>query len=243
MAATEAKMVGKRIQAPIVIAIVFLLALSLYIVVNMNNDVDSADNQPLTSPETTSETETLALVSKNICINEFMADNDRAVESVFGGHPDWLELFNSANESIDLSGIYLSDILSKPNWQFPNGTVILPHSYLIVWADADSGQALLQTNFNLRANGGVIALFAEDRKTLIDFVLYDKQIRDVSYGRIPDGGLSWDYMSIPTAGKANIANPRSTAPAPWEIWLFIILAILFLVVVALRNKIHLRRKK
>jgi hypothetical protein len=239
MTATDPKMVEKQIQAPIVITMVLLLALSLYIVVNMNNYLDSANNQPFTTPEN----ETLALVSKKICINEFMADNDRAVESVFGGHPDWVELFNTANESIDLGGIYLSDSLSKPTWQFPNGTVILSHSYLIVWADADAGQAPLQTNFNLRANGGVIALFAEDRKILIDFVLYDKQIRDVSYGRIPDGGLSWDYMSIPTAGKANAANPRSNAPAPWEVWLFIIVAILILAVVAFRNKIHLRRKK
>jgi len=172
-----------------------------------------------------------------------MADNDRAVESVFGGHPDWLELYNSANQSVDLGGMYLSDSLTKGNWRIPNGTIIQPRSYLIVWADADAGQAPLQTNFNLLANGGVIALFARDRKTIVDFVIYDKQLRDVSYGRLPDGGSSWEYMTVPTAGKANVANPKGNNFAPWEIWLLLIVALVALTAVAFRGKIHLRRKR
>jgi len=220
-----------------------LLAAGLFLFTNLSNDSASTGNPYATSPATsTTSNQALVVNPQGLVINEFMADNDRAVESVFGGHPDWLELYNSANTSIDLSGMYLSDSLSKASWRFPNGTTILPHSYLIIWADADAGQAQLQTNFNLLANGGVIALYATDKKTLIDFVIYDKQIRDVSYGRIPDGGSSWEYMTKPSAGRANHSNPRNTTP-PWEAWVLIRNALVICMVVAFKHKIHLRRKK
>ncbi len=230
----------KKIQASTVIIITTLLAAGLFLAVNIIND---NVNQSAASPQVLTADDKNVTVPTGLVINELMADNDRAVESVFGGHPDWLELYNSANQSVDLGGMYLSDSLSKGNWRIPNGTIIQAHSYLIVWADADAGQAPLQTNFNLKANGGVICLFAKDRHTLIDFILYNKQLRDVSFGRLPDGGSSWEYMTIPTAGKANVANPKSNTSASWELWLFIILALAVLTVVAFRGRIHLRRKR
>lgn len=230
-----------KIQASTVIIITALLAAGLFLAVNLINDVYAP--QSATSPEVLAVEEKNATIPTGIVINEFMADNDNAVESVFGGHPDWLELYNSGNQSVDLGGMYLSDSLTKGTWLIPDGTIIHAQSYLIVWADADAGQAPLQTNFNLLANGGAIGLFAKDRKTLIDFVIYDKQLRDVSYGRLPDGGLNWEYMTVPTAGKANVANPKSNAFAPLEIWLLLILALVALAVVAFRGKVHLRRKK
>lgn len=234
----------KTIQAPIVMVITVLLAAGIFVLININNDASSTVSQPAVSPTNgTVNGQALVVVPEGLVINELMADNDRAVESVFGGHPDWLELYNNGNASINLGGMYLADSLSKPNWRFPNETTILPHSYLIVWADADAGQAQLQTNFNLKANGGVLALYAEDRKTLIDFVLYDKQIRDVSYGRVLDGGSRWDYMTTPTAGRANIENARSTITYSWEVWLLISVALVICVIVAFRHKIHLRRKR
>ncbi|MBN1245700.1 lamin tail domain-containing protein [Candidatus Bathyarchaeota archaeon] len=236
-------MAENKIQASTVMIITILLVAGLFIAVNINNDSASVVNQPATSPKTNAgDDEAAVLVPEGLVINELMADNDKAVQSIYGGYPDWVELFNSGNYSIDLSGMYLTDDLSKLNWRFPNGTVIEPNSYLLVWADADIGRSSLQVNFNLLANGGVLGLFASDGKTVIDLVLYDKQIRDVSYGRTTDGGSSWDYMSISTAGKANVENVRTNAAAPWQIWLFIILAIAICIVVVLKDKIHIRRK-
>lgn len=230
----------KKIQASTVIIITALLAAGLFLAVNIINDIYAEPSDA--SPNNLTADDTNVTVPTGLVINELMADNDRAVESVFGGHPDWLELYNSANQSVDLGGMYLSDSLTKGTWRIPNGTIIQAHSYLIVWADADAGQAPLQTNFNLKANGGAIGLFTKDRQTIVDFVLYEKQLRDVSYGRLPDGGSSWGYMTVPTAGKANVANPKSNTLASWEIWLFLILALAVLTVVAFRNRLHLRRK-
>ncbi len=237
-------MTENRIQAPIVIVVSILLTIGIFIALNLKNGLTTDANQATTSPETGAIDDAAAvLVPGDLVINELMADNDKAVQSIFGGYPDWIELFNSGNSAIDLGGMYLTDDLARLKWRFPNGTIIEPNSYLLVWADADIGRSSLQVNFNLLANGGVIGLFASDGKTVIDLVLYEKQIRDVSYGRIPNGSLNWDYLETPTAGKANIENARTTASSPWQIWLLIILAITVCVAVVLKDKIQARRRK
>ncbi len=230
----------QKIEASVVILITALLAIGLLIAENINNDSKDTVNQPVILSKINLNNQAIP-ISGCLVINELMADNDQAVRSAFGGYPDWIELYNSGNTSIDLSRMYLTDNLSKPQWRFPNGTIILPHSYLLVWADADAGASTLQVNFNLLANGGVIGLFSSD-KTMIDFVLYDKQIRDVSYGRVTDGSLGWDYMTTSTPGKANIQNSNPNNIASWETWLFISLALTACVLVVVKGKNRWRRR-
>ena len=53
-------------------------------------------------------------------------------------YEDWIELYNTTNGDINLSGIYLTDNPDNPTkWEFPAGTVIKASSYLTVWADED----------------------------------------------------------------------------------------------------------
>ena len=42
-------------------------------------------------------------------INEFMASNVLAHENSSGDYEDWIEIYNSGNAAIDLSGYYLTD--------------------------------------------------------------------------------------------------------------------------------------
>lgn len=55
---------------------------------------------------------------------------------------DFIELFNaSETESVDLSGLWLSDSPYRPRgWRFPAGSSIGPREYLIVWMDNDGGK-------------------------------------------------------------------------------------------------------
>ncbi len=184
----------------------------------------------------------IVISSSNLVINEFMADNDITVEGPDGTYPDWIELFNSGDELIDLSGMYLTDDLTDSTaWQFPEGTFIEPASYLLVWADNDFGQSSLHANFKLKANGGVISLFASDGKTLIDSIMYDKQLRDVSYGRIPDGSSNWEYLIISTPGLANQENPHATESLSWSVVIPIILIIVVSVSVIVGGRISSRK--
>jgi hypothetical protein len=68
-------------------------------------------------------------------INEMMASNGRTLADLDGDFEDWIELFNYGEEPVDLAGWGLSDKPDQPFlWTFPEGTVIAPGEYLLVWA-------------------------------------------------------------------------------------------------------------
>ena len=173
-----------------------------------------------------------ASVSSVLFINEFMADNGITVAGPDGNSPDWIELYNAGTETIDLTGMYLTDNLNDPTrWQFPEGATIGPKGYLIVWAARDGGE--LYATFGLDANGEEIGLFDSDGVTLIDSVTYVKQIQDVSYGRSPDGGSSWNYLLSATPGYSNQEPQVESEPSVWSIVLLItVLAVTGVVVFA-----------
>jgi len=51
---------------------------------------------------------------------------------------------------------------------------------------------MLHANFSPNAGGGTLTLLSVDGVTVLDQVTFDKQIRDVSYGRTPDGSSGWN---------------------------------------------------
>ncbi len=175
-------------------------------------------------------------------INEFMADNGITVAGPDNNSPDWIELFNAGNKTIDLTGMYLTDDLTDPTcWQFPEGTTIGPKEYLIVWADRDGGE--IYASFGLNANGEEVGLFDSDGETLIDSVQFVKQIQDVSYGRIPDGGSSWNYLLSATPGFSNQDPSVETKSSVWSLVLLIVVLVIAGVSIFLVNKINSRINK
>ncbi len=60
------------------------------------------------------------VTGNGLVINEFMADNEATIEDPDepGQYPDWIELYNASDETITLSGMYLTDRLDNPTkWQ------------------------------------------------------------------------------------------------------------------------------
>ncbi|GEM_PF-356046 len=142
-------------------------------------------------------------IPQNLFINEFMANNDEAIPGPNNDYPDWIELYNAANKTINVGGMYLTDDLANPTtWRIPEGTSIGAGGYLVVWADNSSVPGSLHASFRLNANGEKIGLFAADGKTLVDYVVFNQQIDDISYARLPDGSLNWTYLT-PTPGASN----------------------------------------
>jgi hypothetical protein len=175
-------------------------------------------------------------------INEFMADNGVTVAGPDGNSPDWIEIFNAGNKTIDLNGMYLTDDLTDPTcWQFPEGTTIGPKEYFIVWTDRDGGE--IYASFGLNANGEEIGLFDNDGVTLIDSVLFVKQIQDVSYGRIRDGGSSWNYLLSATPGFSNQDPAVETRSSVWSLVALIIAFVVVGICVVLDSKIRDRMNK
>jgi len=144
------------------------------------------------------------LAGTPLVINEFMAANSSALADPQGQFDDWIELHNTGEVSIDLSGMYLTDDLDNPTaWQVPAGTTLVADGYLLIWADNDLSDSGLHAGFGLDSDGEKIALFDTDGATLIDQVVFGGQRTDISYGRLPDTADTWGYMLVVTPGAVN----------------------------------------
>ena len=144
--------------------------------------------------------------SQPLFINEFMADNDTTIPDPQGDYDDWLEIWNGGSEPVSLSGMHLTDDFAEPDkWLFPD-TVLEAGAFILIWADDNQGDPGLHTNFKLSANGEQIGLFGDiaGGLTLIDSVTFGPQAQDVSFGRNPDGGSTWQTFLPATPGYSNL---------------------------------------
>lgn len=142
-------------------------------------------------------------------INEIMADNKTTLVNPHkaGAYDDWFEIYNPGSESVDMSGMYLSDKLDNPTkWRVPDGVIVPAGGYLIFWADEATDLGALHAGFKLSASGEAISLYDKDGVTRIDSVEFPMTAADVSYGRTPDGGAAWSALTAPTPGAANPAT-------------------------------------
>ena len=158
---------------------------------------------------------TLALQRSNnispIRINEVSSANDIYI-SEYLKKSDWIELYNTTDEAIDLSGVYLSDNPAKiKKYQIPFGTgnTIQPHDYKIVWCDNKEPINQLHATFKLEnANNASVIIQAEDG-SWTDSLRYQAQGRWQSFGRFPDGTDNLANFDHITIGKTNHINTHS----------------------------------
>ena len=163
----------------------------------------TATYEPLTEAEL-EETQ-----SHPVRINEISADNSIYINEYYKKN-DWIELFNTTSEPIDVAGMYLSDNLDKPTKYQISGddwvnTVIAPYGYLIVWADKLTTFSQLHASFKLAAEGGYIALTSAD-KTWSDILYYEPHLGTESVGLYPDGSNEVYIMTTPTIAQPNTIN-------------------------------------
>ncbi|MEN6578880.1 MAG: PEP/pyruvate-binding domain-containing protein [Phycisphaerales bacterium] len=81
-----------------------------------------------------------------------------------------------------------------------------PGEHRLFWADGDTDQGPTHTSFRLSKDGESIGLFGADGATRIDVVQFGPQVSDVSFGRSPDGGNTWQSFPAPTPGRPNDAG-------------------------------------
>jgi len=122
-----------------------------------------------------------------------MAVNNTTQTDQNGEYDDWIELANSCDLRLNLSGYYLSDSKSRlDKWRFPDGTTIEGGGYLIIWADGDTLQSGLHTGFKLSSDGEKLYFTTPDL-LIIDRVEYPAQSQEKAFARNPDltGEFRW----------------------------------------------------
>ena len=122
-----------------------------------------------------------------VVINEIMASNSTTVADPQGDFEDWIELYNTSNQTVDLSGYYLSDNPANlPKYLIPQGVTIPALGYKIFWADEDGVDGPDHCNFKLAASGEVLFLL-NPNLVIVDSLTFGQQVTDMGYARVPNG--------------------------------------------------------
>lgn len=142
-----------------------------------------------------------------VVINEVMTSNTFTIPDNYGEYDDWLELYNPNPDTVDVAGWYLTDNLILPTrYQFPSGsdsTKIPPYGYKLVWADDDTEQGGLHTNFKFNASGDLLVLYRPDGETVVDSISIPALATDLSYGRGYDASPDWITFLNTTPDSTN----------------------------------------
>ena len=171
--------------------------------------LDPSPGYPNTAEGARAATASMMTNRRGLYINEIYSRGDG---------PDWLELRNTSGQTLDLSGMGLSDNPSKPRkWQFPEGAKLRANGCAVVlltgapsddvvWEgekDADDVPAFTPdytAEFAL-SEGETVCLSTAKGKLLDRVKLFD-QYEDVSFGRA-DGYDGYRYFAEPTPGRPN----------------------------------------
>jgi hypothetical protein len=155
---------------------------------------------------------------EGLFINEIMASNINVITDENGDYDDWIEIYNAGTDSVDVSGLYITDNTERPQkWQiplnFPQQTKIAPGAFALVWADEQPSQGPFHANFKLNISGEKTGIFNRVSESFIslDELTFDPIIDNESFGRYPDASAVLSKM-YPTPGRTNVLTLLNDTP-------------------------------
>jgi hypothetical protein len=125
---------------------------------------------------------------RQVVINELAAHPNPSSDS-------FVELYNTSNQPLDLSGCSLSDDPQQSKFLIPSPTVI-PARGFQVWNASQLG-------FVLKPGGGSIFFRNAEGTRVLDAVRYEGQQQGTSFGRIPDGAPIFRLLASPSPNQPN----------------------------------------
>jgi len=143
-----------------------------------------------------------------VVINEYSASNLYEYTDNYNMEEDWIELYNSSEADMDISGYFLSDKEDNPTkWIIPGGTIISANGYLAFWCSGrdESSGSNFHTNFKLKQtkNNPEHIVFSDPDGNIINDIEMQKTQLDHSMGRDIEDSESWRIFNHPTKGDEN----------------------------------------
>lgn len=199
------------------------LATSSDVIFNLSLTCDQSATATITTAPIYSGTLTTALnmiavyevdntpVNYTVVINELVSSNN-IVSDEMGDKDDYIELYNYGNQDIDIAGWYLTDSnndrMKATIPALAGGKTNLPaQGRLVFWADDQAAQGPLHLPFKLSKEGDTVILSRPAAKPiLVDSVYYPLLAQNLSYSRLPDGGLIWKIQGM----TCNLNNSLGT---------------------------------
>ncbi len=169
------------------------------------------DNNFFTTPTPGAPNPGLVFTNTGVVISEVLANNGSVAE-LDGSTPDWVEFFNNAGTSVDMSGYsFTDDSLVPRKYVFGPGTVISGQGRLRIRCDGDIPAGSTNTGFNIDAEGESLFLF-DGSTNIVNSLAYGLQATDFSISRVPEGTGPW-LLTLPTPGGAPITVGLGSASA------------------------------
>lgn len=169
-------------------------------------------------------------------INELLIKNDSNMVDEYGCHVPWVEIYNTAYNSVNLAGCFLTDDTTgladgtgRDHWyRIPttdNKTLLQQRSSIVFFLDGEQYRGTFHASFNPKnSKNHYVALINSNGKTLIDIMEYPAELVNVeqSFGCYTDGVLLTDkrakkvkqagrgMLDHITPGSANLVDPGAT---------------------------------
>lgn len=136
-----------------------------------------------------------------VYINEYVSANKQHA-SKDGILCDWVELYNNSSTAINIGGYRLTDRSDRIRYNVPNGTIIEPYGYYIVYCSRGQGDDY--ADFSLSREGNETIILMNQRNVLLDMVTTFSLEDNQSGARLADGSFAvLDHM---TPGYENTEN-------------------------------------
>ncbi len=146
-------------------------------------------------------------VSQQLVINEFMSINNNALQDEFGDYPDWIEIYNPSQQTVNLLNWCLTDDPDDlEKWSFPY-LLIESGDFILVFAsgkDTTTSQNI-HTNFKIKSEGEQLIL-SDSNGIIIDQTEAIELGYDQSFGRLPDGSEHFEIFYTSSPGTSNNNN-------------------------------------
>ena len=130
--------------------------------------------------------------AQDLVLTEFLASNGGGLRDAEGASPDWMEVCNTGDTTVDTDGWWLTDDPNLPSkWRLPS-RVLSPGECIVIFASGkDRAGSELHANFELDADGEFLALTRPNGEFGQTFApRYPPQRENISYGvgEIVEGG-------------------------------------------------------
>ena len=155
-------------------------------------------------------TSSLLSSAQDVLVTEFMARRTNSIVDDDGNRAEFIELYNAGTSDADLGGYFLSDdCVDRFKWSFPEGVVLGPDEFLVVWAtnkDRRDPCCDLHTNFRLDGEGDCLVLSDASGEQIQIYQFFPEQVLGYSYG-VPMSGEQFFLVSASESCTAIVPDP------------------------------------
>jgi len=147
-----------------------------------------------------------------VVLNEVAPDNNSIIADEDGEFPDYIELYNTSIYSQYIGNLFISDSYDRPTkWRLPD--MLLPaDTYLLLFADNETGQGPNHVSFTLDADNDQVYLRADvlSGYSIVDSIPFAEIGSDSAYGRLPNGTGPFVILPEPSPGAINLGGDSET---------------------------------